>query len=171
MASQLNGYHNSINVQNKEGQTKVSIVIDKFISPLAGDEHNSLLDKDFQKLKDNLLWLITSSSIAQQFGLLFQRSLQMILPFLQIIGVPEQIIFSANINMFEQYLDENTVLARKHASMTWGNQSFTIMATNTINTLTIANGLLTCTGALTEAEKDLVLWKIHSKIWGRQLME
>ena len=55
MTSQLNGYRNFIDIRNKEGQALVSNAVDKFISPLVGDERVQLLDKDFQKLKDNLL--------------------------------------------------------------------------------------------------------------------
>ena len=55
MASQLNGYRNFIDIQNKEGQALVSNAVDRFISPLVGDEHVQLLGNDFQKLKDNLL--------------------------------------------------------------------------------------------------------------------
>ncbi len=57
MASQLNGYRNFITIQNKEGQSLVSNAVNMFISPLADDERVQLLGKDFQKLKDNLLWL------------------------------------------------------------------------------------------------------------------
>ncbi len=57
MASQKNGFHNFIDIQNKESQALVSNAVDKFISPLAGDERVQLLGKDFQKLKDNLLQL------------------------------------------------------------------------------------------------------------------
>ena len=75
MASQLNGYHNFIDIRNKEGQALVSNAVDKFISPLVGDERIQLLGEDFQKMKDNLLQLgrvmamIISLSIAQRFGL------------------------------------------------------------------------------------------------------
>jgi hypothetical protein len=55
MSSDLNSYRNFINIQNKEGQSLVSNAIDKFISPLAGDECILLLGKDLQQLKDNLL--------------------------------------------------------------------------------------------------------------------
>ncbi len=37
MASQLNDYHNFIDIWNKEGQALVSKAVDKFISPLVGD--------------------------------------------------------------------------------------------------------------------------------------
>jgi hypothetical protein len=53
----MNSYRNFIDIQNKEGQSLVSNAMDKFISPLAGDECIQLLSKDFQKLKDNLLQL------------------------------------------------------------------------------------------------------------------
>ncbi len=45
----------------------------------------------------------------------------------QVVGVPEEICVTDNIDMPEHYLDSNIELARKHASLTWGNQSFTIM--------------------------------------------
>jgi hypothetical protein len=54
MSSQLNSYRNFINIQNKEDQSLVSNAIDKFISPLAGDERLQLLGKEFKKLKHNL---------------------------------------------------------------------------------------------------------------------
>ncbi len=53
MSSQLNGYRNFIDIQNKEGQSLVSNAIDKFISPLAGDERIQLIGKDFQKLRSH----------------------------------------------------------------------------------------------------------------------
>ncbi len=49
------GWRNT-NIRNREGHSLVSSAIDKFISPLAGVECVQLLGKDFQKLKDNLLW-------------------------------------------------------------------------------------------------------------------
>jgi hypothetical protein len=66
-----------------------------------------------------------------------------------VVGVPEEICFTNNSNMLEHYLDSNIELACKHASLTWGNQSFTIMTLNTIEALTVANGGLGCVGALT----------------------
>jgi hypothetical protein len=52
-----------------------------------------------------------------------------------VVGVPEEICFTNNINMLEHYLDSNIELARKHASLTWVDQSFTIMTSNTIEAL------------------------------------
>jgi hypothetical protein len=54
MASQLNSYRNFIDIKIKEGQALVSNTIDKFTSPLAGDERISLIGSDFQKLKYNI---------------------------------------------------------------------------------------------------------------------
>jgi hypothetical protein len=88
-----------------------------------------------------------------------------------VVGVPEEICFTNNINMLEHYLDSNIELACKHASLTWGNQSFTIMTSNTIEALNDANGGLGCAGALTKAGKDLVLKQIHSKFLGHQIVE
>jgi hypothetical protein len=58
--------------------------------------------------------------------------------------------------MLEHNLDSNIDLARKHTSLTWGNQSFIIMTSNTIEALTVANGGLGCAGALIKAGKDLI---------------
>jgi ADP-glucose pyrophosphorylase len=72
----------------------------------------------------------------------------------QIDGVPEEILYTKNINMLEHYLDKNIVLARKHASLTWGDRSFTIMASNTIEPLTIVNGGLVRARTLSEEGKE-----------------
>jgi hypothetical protein len=58
-------------------------------------------------------------------------------------GVPEEILYTKNINMLEHYSDENIVLARKHALLT--------------EPLTVANGGLVRVGTLTEEGKELVL--------------
>jgi hypothetical protein len=73
--------------------------------------------------------------------------------------------------MLEHYSDSNIELARKYTSLTWGNQSFTIMTSNTIKALTVANGGLGHAGALTDAGKDLVLKQMHSKFLSHQIME
>jgi hypothetical protein len=73
--------------------------------------------------------------------------------------------------MLEHYSNANIKLACKHTSLTWGNQSFTIMASNTIESLTVANGYLVRAGALVEAGKDLALKQMHYKFLGRQIME
>ena len=63
------------------------------------------------------------------------------------------------------------MLARKHALLTWGDRSFTVMASNTIEPLTVANGGLVRVGTLSEGGKELVLERMHSKILGHQVME
>jgi hypothetical protein len=116
---------------------------------------------------------ITYSSIAQRFGL------RTVIPEIiadetvihPIVGVPEEIRFIGNINMLKHYSDENIVLARKHATLTWGDRSFTIMASNVIKPLNVANGGLARAGALTEEGKQLVLERMHSKFFIHQLME
>jgi hypothetical protein len=59
-----------------------------------------------------------------------------------VVGAPEEICFTNNINMLDHYLDSNIKLAHKHPSLTWRNQSFEIVASNTIEALTVANGSL-----------------------------
>ena len=87
-----------------------------------------------------------------------------------VVGVPEEICFTNNINMLEHYSDSNIELAHKHASLKWGNQSFTIMTLNTIEALTVANGSLGHAGALAEAGKVLILKQMHSKFLGHYIM-
>jgi hypothetical protein len=177
MASQLNGYRNFINIQNKEGQALVFNAVDKFISPLVGDERIQLLGKDLQKLKDNLLQLRSRYG----YDHLIKRcaTVRTVIPEIvddpaavpPVVGVPEEINYTNSINILEHYSDENIVLARKHASLTWGNCSFTIMASNTIKPLTVANGCLIRAGTLSDEGKELVLERMHSKFLGHQIME
>jgi len=173
----LNSYRNFIDIRNKEGQALVSNAVDKFISPLVSGERVQLLGKDFQKLKGKLLrlglrygydYLIKQCATVRTVILEIVENLVAI-P--QIDGVPEEILYTENINMLEHYSDENIVLARKHASLTWGDRSFTVMSSNTIEPLTVANGGLVRVGTSSEGGKELVLERMHSKILGHQVME
>ncbi len=137
--------------------------VDKFISPLVGDKRVQLLGKGFQKLKDNLLrlglrygydYLIKQCATVRTA---IPEIVENLVAIPQIDGAPEEIIYTENINMLEHYSDENIVLARKHASLTWGNCSFIVMASNTIEPLTVANGGLVRAGTLSEGGKELVL--------------
>ena len=177
MASQLNCYRNFIDIQNKEGQSLVSNAVDKFISPLAGDECVQLLGKDFQKLKDNLLWL--GSRYGYNYLIKHCATIWTVIPEIivdpaavpPVAGVLEEILFTNSINMLEHYSDENIKLACKHASLTWGDCSFTLMASNTIKPLTVVNGGLACTGTLADNGKELILERMHSKFLRHQIME
>jgi hypothetical protein len=177
MASQLNGFHNFIDIQSKEGQALVSNAVDKFISPLVGDERIQLLGKDFQKLKDNLLWL--ESRYGYDYLIKHCVTVWTVIPKIiaddtvvpPIAGVPEEIHYTESINILKHYLDENIVLARKHALLTWGDWLFVIMASNTIEPLMVMNGGLVRVNALSEEGKELVLERMHSKFLGHQIME
>jgi len=160
MTSQLNSYRNFIDIRNKEGQALVSNTVDKFISPLAGDERIQLLGEDFQKVKDNLLRLgphYGYNNLIKQC-----KTVRTVIPEIvedltvvpQIDDVLEEILYTENINMLEHYSDEKIVLARKHTSLTWGDHSFTVMASNTIEPLTVANGGLVRVGTLSEGGKE-----------------
>ncbi len=74
--------------------------------------------------------------------------------------------------MLEHYSDKNIELACKHASLTCGDCSFMIIASNTIEPLTVANGGLARAGAGTSTDngKELVLEQMHSKFLGHQIM-
>jgi hypothetical protein len=177
MASQLNGYRNFIDIKTKKGQSLASNAVDKFISPLIGDEHIQLISKDFQKLKNNLLQ--SRSRYGYDYLIKHCATIWTVIPEIvadtaavpPVIRVPEEIVYSNIMNMLEHYSDENIVLACKHASLIWGDRSFTITASNTIEPLTVANGGLVCGGTLTDKGKDLVLKRMRSKFLGHQIME
>jgi hypothetical protein len=138
----------------------VSNVIDKFTSPLVGDERIALIGPDFQKLKDNV------SRLGSLYGYdyLFKRcaTTRVETPAIAenaaagIAAVPASVLYTNSINMFERYSDENVELAQKHASLIWGNRSF-MVSTTAIDQLTAANGFLDGRGALNAARKQLVL--------------
>jgi hypothetical protein len=88
-----------------------------------------------------------------------------------VAGVPEEILLTNSIYMLNHYSDKNIKLTCKHASLTWGDCSFTIMASNTIKPLTVVNCGLACAGTLTGNGKELVLEQMHSKFLGHQIME
>ncbi len=127
MASQLNGFRNFIDIRNKEGQALVSNAVDKFISPLVGDERVQLLGKDFQKLKDNLLRL----GLRYGYDYLIKHCATVWTVFPEIVaddtavppiaGIPEEISYTERINILEHYSDKKIVLACKYASLTWGD--------------------------------------------------
>jgi hypothetical protein len=131
--SQLNSYRNFIDITTKEGQALVANAIDKFTSPLASDDQISLNGSHFQKLKDNVLRL------SSRFGYdgLFKH-----VTTVQTTDADGNVTYSNPINMLERYLDENVELARKHASFTWGDRTFTVNAINSIQDLTQADGFL-----------------------------
>jgi hypothetical protein len=81
------------------------------------------------------------------------------------------VIFDLPINMLERYSDDHIELAQNHASLTWGNCSFRVMATNTTEEFTQANSLIDAAGDLTDASEDLVLERMHSKFLGHHLLE
>jgi hypothetical protein len=162
MASQLNSYRNFIDITTKEGQALVSNAIDKYVSPLTGDDRISLSGTSFQKLKDNLLRL------SSRFGYDY---LIKVVNTVRIVDAAGDIEYSVPINMLERYSDDNVTLARQHASLTWGDRSFTVMATNTIAALTAANGFLDAAGALTDDGKELVLERMHSKFLAHHILE
>ncbi len=163
MASQLNSYRNFINIGNKEGQTLVANAINKFNNPLIGNERISLVAKDHQKLKDN----VNCPGSCYGHDHLFKHCATTMIVIPEIIadatatppiaGVPASITYLGDINLLETYLDKNVKLTIKHASLTWGDCSFTVMATNTIDSLSQANEFSGTGGGLTNAGKELVL--------------
>ena len=164
MVSQLNSYRNFIDIKTKEGQALVANAIDKFTSPLVGDERLSLVGASFQKLKDMILRL------GSRYG--YDYLIKRVATRRTVDPATGDITFDQHINMIERYSDDNVELARKHANLTWGDRSFTVApANNVIAELTQANGFLDAAGDLTDDGKDLVLERMHSKFLAHHLLE
>jgi len=99
MASQLNSYRNFIDNKTKEGQALVSNAIDKYVSPLMGDDRISLSGTSFQKLKDNLLRL------SSRFGYDY---LIKVVNTVRTVDAARDVTYSNPINMLERYSDPST---------------------------------------------------------------
>ena len=105
MASQLNSYRNFIDIKTKEGQALVSIALDKFTSPLVGDDRISLIGPDFQKFKDN----INRLGSRYDYDYLFKRcaTIRVDTPAIAanlangVAAVPASVSYVAPINMLE----------------------------------------------------------------------
>jgi hypothetical protein len=87
-----------------------------------------------------------------------------------IVAAPEQLYYKNQINMLEKYSDSNIELAQKHASLTWGDCSFTLQP-NTIAKLTKANRFIDANGNLMKEGKELVLEKMHSNFLVHHLLK
>ncbi len=157
MVSQLNSYCKIIDIKTKEGQAALANAIEKFGSPLVGDNRLLLVGSLFQKLKDNILQL--GSYYRYDYLIKKVATRQTVDPTTFNVSV------DLHMNMIERYLDDNVELAKKHASLTWGDHSFTVMSMNTITELTQAKSFLDATGDLTNASKEIVLEQMHSKSW------
>ena len=168
MVSYLNPYRNFIDVSTKDGLTLLSNATDKFESPLVGDQRVSLSPgkNDFQLLKDNLMRL--SKKFGYEYLLNNVATTRTVVPATGRTAATTT--FSNPIKIMEVYDDKILELAQKHASITWGNESFTNQFPKTISDLTEANGHLDATGALTQDGKDIIQGRIHSKILAYQIL-
>jgi hypothetical protein len=105
MASQLNSYHNFIGIKTKKGLALVSNAIDKYVSPLTGDDRISLTCTSFQKLKDNLL------PLSSRFGYDY---LIKVVNTIQTVDAAGDATFSIPINMLDSIWTTMLIL---HKSM------------------------------------------------------
>ena len=80
----------------------VSNAIDKYVSPLTGDDRISLSGTSFQKLKDNLLHL------SSHFGYDY---LIKVVNTVRTVDASGDVTYSNPINMLERYSDDNVTLA------------------------------------------------------------
>ncbi len=152
----------------------VSNAIDKFTSPIIGDDRISLIGPDFQKLKDNI------NPLGSRYGYdyIFKQcaTLRIDTPAIiadqanGILAVPASVSYAAPINMLERYSDGNIELAQKQVSLIWGDCTFTV-STTVIDDLTPANGFMSTAGNLNALGKGLVLKRMHSKFLEHHLLE
>jgi hypothetical protein len=88
-------------------------------------------------------------------------------------GVPPAmatITFLNSIKILDVYNDKLLKLAQKHASITWGNDSFTVQSLKVISEITQVDGHLTAASRLTQKGKDLIQGCLYSKIIARQIL-
>ena len=103
MVSQLNSYRNFIDIKTKEGQAALGYAVDKFISPLVGNELLLLVGSSFQKLKDMILQLGSHYSYNYLIKKVSTRR--------TVNPTTGDIKFDLPINMIELYSDDNIILA------------------------------------------------------------
>jgi hypothetical protein len=72
--------------------------------------------------------------------------------------------------MLERYSDGNIELAQMHASLIWGDCTFTV-STTIMDDLTPMNGFMTGANNLNALGKGLVLKRMHSKFLGHHLLK
>jgi hypothetical protein len=90
-----------------------------------------------------------------------------------IIAAPRILIlitYTNEINTMEVYSDKLLKISQKHASLTWGFGSFTNQTPQVICELTQADGELTATCRLTNAGKEVIQKRLHSKILAFQIL-
>jgi hypothetical protein len=83
---------------------------------------------------------------------------------------PDIITYSKPIKIMDVYDDKPFELAQKHASHTWGKDSFTNQFPKVISDLTAAGGHLITAGHLTQKGKDIIQGGLHSKILAHQIL-
>ena len=122
MVVYLYPYRNFLDVLTKDGQTLLLNETDKFESPLIGNQRISLhpAGNDFQLLKDNLTRC--SQKYGYQYLLTDVATTQTVMP--GIVPAPDDITYSNPIKIMDVYDNKLLKLAQKHASPTWGNDSF-----------------------------------------------
>ncbi len=87
-------------------------------------------------------------------------------------AVPEAMLYGGFCNMIKNYSADNLKIAMINASVTWGDDSFTMQKPQTIREMTIANGLATTPSNLKPSKlgEVLQLQRMHSKFMAHQLM-
>jgi hypothetical protein len=83
---------------------------------------------------------------------------------------PDIITYSNPFKIMDVYDDKLLELSQKHASLTWGNHSFTNQSPKVISDLAVAGGRLTTAGRLTQTRKDLIKGCLHSKILAHEIL-
>ncbi len=130
----------------------LSNATDKFETSLVGDQriHFHPGGNDFQNLKDNLMQF--SWKYGYQYLLTDVVNTQIVTP-----GFPSAaatITFSNSTKILDVYDDKLLELAQKHASVTWGDDSFTVQSPKVISEIIQADGHLPTAGWLTHSKRQ-----------------
>ena len=167
MAFTLNVYRDYIDATSDTGIKLINSAIHQFKSPLIGTIQLSA--SDASKLTRAI------SNLASQYGYDFLLSrtptTKTVVPGVN-PGDAATITYGDRINLLENFSDTNIDATRKHATVIWGDASFTTTGPMVIHQLGVAEGELTNHNLprLTPAGKDIIRDRLHSKILAYQLM-
>ena len=196
MALMLNPFRRYIDLKSSDGLKIFNSALHGFDSTLAESAKINLVPQDFQKLSDHL------NRFGNQYGYnhLFKQAatIRTIVPAIPAIAavpavaadptavppilaapavaavpaVPEAMLYGGFCNMIENYSADNLKIAMITASVTWGDDSFTIQKPQTIREMTIVNGLATTPSNLKPSKSGevLQLQRMHSKFMAHQLV-
>ena len=167
MTTSLNIYRDYFDTSTREGIALYNAAVNNFKCP--NEEKLSLHPKDATKFVDT----VSALAIQYAYDFLIEHlpTTRTVTPGVN-VGDPQTITYGDHINIIETYASNNVERARKLASLTWGDESFTVQNPSLIRELTQADGDLTnhVPPRLTVRGKNEMRDRMHEKMLGHHLM-